>query len=55
MIRVAPCGVVVGWLRFGGYPEDGGSTVLRNVGILLPRRTVRYPRKPRISSAVHIY
>jgi len=28
-------------------PEDGGSTVLRNVDIQLPQHTAQQPRKPR--------
>jgi hypothetical protein len=39
-------------VRFGRpwCPEDGGSTVLRNVGILPQHYTAPQPRRPRIES-----
>jgi hypothetical protein len=37
---VTPCSVVV------GYPEDGGSKVLRNVGILPQHYTASESRRP---------
>jgi len=34
--------VAVGYQRFGGlHPEDGGSKVLRNFGILLPQHNTK--------------
>jgi hypothetical protein len=45
-LAVAPCSVVVGYWRFGIKPEDGGSTVHRNVGIQPPHYRAQQPRKP---------
>jgi len=61
---VTPQGVAVGYQRFGGpccvhlhgeviyvlHPEDGGSMVLRNVGILPQHYTASQRRKSRLES-----
>jgi len=44
--------VVVGYQRFGGpYPEDEGSQVLRNIGILPQHYTAPQPGRPRLESS----
>jgi hypothetical protein len=49
---MTPCCVTVGYERFGGpccfhHPEDRGSLVVRNVGILQQHYTSSHPRRPR--------
>jgi len=45
---IAPRSVVVGYQRFRGHPEDGGSMVLWNFGILLQHYTASQPKTSRL-------
>jgi len=47
---VMQCSVVTGHQR-ALHPEDGGSTDLWNVGILLQRYTVSQIRRPRLEAS----
>jgi len=59
---VTPCNDVVGYQSFGGScclhlhgpvkPEDGGSKILRNSGILLHHYMGLKPKRPRLDSVV---
>jgi hypothetical protein len=46
---VMPCSDVVGYC-FQIHPEGGGSTVLRNVGILPHQYMASQPRRPRLET-----
>jgi len=45
------CSVVIGYQHIGG-PEDGGSKVLQNTGILSQHYLASQPKRPQLKSSL---